>query len=281
MSGSGGGAPQENRFVLDRTESFTMRGHATGDDYRLDLALPEGEPPAEGWPVLYLLDSTGSFGTCVEALRRMGRRPDATGVRPMAVAGISASNGYDTARRQRDYTTIPTDREVEPGANGGAAIFLDFIENEVRPEVAGRLPLDTSRQTLCGHSLAGFFTLWALTARPAAFRNYAAISPSIWWDKTALMDGLARLSPRSNRVFMTVGEWEDALPPWQLASPGSDTVIARRAARRMVEGAAQVAQSLETSLGPGSVDFSILPEEDHASIISTAIPRILRFTSLA
>jgi len=281
MTGLHEGKPQESAFVLPRTKSTIVRAATSGDEYRLDIAFPDGEQPAAGWPVLYLLDSTGSFGTCVEAVRRMGRRPDATGVSPLVVAGISSASGYDTARRQRDYTTIPEDREVDAGANGGAEAFLDFIENQIKPEVAARLPVDASRETLCGHSLAGFFALWALTERPSAFQCYAAISPSIWWDKPALLNGAAQLLAQRQRVFLTVGEWEDALPPWQLASPGSETVIARRAARRMVEGVAQVAKALEVSLGAGFVDFSVLPDEDHVSIVSTAIPRILRMASRA
>lgn len=266
-------------FVLARTEKEIVLAPANGGDYRIDLALPEGDAPAAGWPVLYLLDSTGSFGTCVEALRRMGRRPDATGVTPMAVVGISAATGYDTARRQLDYTTIPRDREVETGANGGASAFLDFIEEQVKPHVADKLTIDARRQTLAGHSLAGFFTLWTLATRPAAFAAYAAVSPSIWWDKAELLERAAALPPAAARLLVTVGEWEDAMPPWQARAPGSEAVAARRAARRMVEGAGDVARAFETALGGASVRFSVLPEEDHASIVSAAMPRILRLAS--
>jgi len=266
-------------FMLDRTESFPAYCRRNGDEYRVFAAAPEGEPPADGWPVIYLLDATGSFATCVEALRRMSRRPDATGVSPAVIVGLSANTGYDVARRQRDYTTVRPDTAAS-GEHGMADVFLDFLESEVKPAVAGRFAVDPSRQTLCGHSLAGYFVLWALVTRPQAFRNYAAISPSIWWDKEALLAGASGLRENAARAFLTVGEWEGELPPWQRNAPGSESVRARRKARGMVEGTGEVAARLESALGAGNVGFLLLPEEDHASIISTAMPRVLRFASL-
>lgn len=266
-------------FVLERSESLVVHDRQRGDAYRVFIARPLGEPPHGGWPVLYLLDAEGSFGTCVEASRRMGRRPDATGVSPCVIVGVSADTGYDVARRQRDYTSPRQDAEPS-GDQGQAEAFLEFLESEVKPLVSGRLPVDRARQALCGHSLAGYFVLWALTARPRAFRAYAAISPSIWWDKAALLAGAKRLDEGAARVFVTVGEWEDELPPWQQAAPGSESVRARRQARRMVAGAGEVAATLASSLGASNVDFLLLPQEDHASIISTALPRVLRFASL-
>lgn len=264
--------------MLERTCSALLRCAAHGEDYRAYLALPEGEAPTGGWPVLYLLDATGAFGTCVEALRRMGRRPLATGVAPMAVVGLSAPDGYDVARRQRDYTTPRADSGDRPGANGGAELFLDFLERQVKPWVAGQVPVDPGRQTLCGHSLAGFFTLWVLATHPAAFRNYAAISPSVWWDRPALLEA-ALEPPADRRAFIAMGEWEDELPPWQKAGPDAASVLARRQARGMVAGARAVAARLETVLGGDNARFVLLPEEDHASIVSAAMPRVLRLAS--
>jgi predicted alpha/beta superfamily hydrolase len=266
-------------FALDRTQSISVRSRRTGDTYRLFLALPEGPPPPTGWPVLYLLDATGSFATCVEALRRMARRPDATGVSPMVIAGLSADTGYDVGRRQRDYTSVRPEAPVQ-GEHGMAGAFLDFIEEEIKPMVARQVAVDPSRQALCGHSLAGYFVLWALVHRPHAFRGYAAISPSVWWDKAALIEAADRLGEDAARAFITIGEWEDELPPWQQAAPGSEQVLARRKVRGMVVGAREVAARLQASLGSSHVHFSVLPGEDHASIISTAMPRVLRFISL-
>lgn len=248
-------------------------------DCRIDLLVPEGVPPAAGWPSVWLLDGAGCFGTCVEAMRRMSRRSDATGVVPHAIIGISAADAAgdtDRARRQHLFTTPRVDR---PGA-GGAEGFLRFLLEEVRPQVARRASLDPAGGTLWGHSLAGYFTLWALTHAPAAFRTYAAISPSVWWDRALLEDGLARLRADGQRALICIGEWEDALPPWQARAPGAAHALARRQERQMVAGARNIAGLLAGVLGQARVQFRLLPEEDHASVLSAAIPRMLRMASL-
>jgi predicted alpha/beta superfamily hydrolase len=276
-------------FSLAGTTSGRLHDDARGEHYRVDIAIPEGPPPAAGWPALYLLDAGGCFGTCVEALRRMGRRPDATGVSPMAIVGVSPASlpgGPGTPpQRQRDFTS---DRLVEgghsgsgdiPGTAGGAPGFLDFLEHVVKPHAGGVAPLDPARDTLFGHSLAGYFTLWALCNRPGAFRNHAAISPSIWWDRDGLFASLASLRGAAGAALLLVGEWEDGLSPWQAASAGAAQMAARRAARRMVGNVEDFGAALAARLGPSRVSAAVLPNEDHASIVSAAIPRALRLAS--
>jgi predicted alpha/beta superfamily hydrolase len=61
---------------------------------------------------------------------------------------------------------------MQPNAttDGGAAVFLDFIEKELVPHVEGRYPV-TDFRTLIGHSYGGLFTIYALSERPTLF-NY-------------------------------------------------------------------------------------------------------------
>lgn len=257
-------------------DGHLLHAAGTGDAYRVDIAVPGGAAPGPGWPLVLLLDASGCFGTCVEALGRMSRRPDATGVVPMVVAGISAPEGMaDTARRRRDFTSAVAG---VPGS-GGAPGFLRFIEEQVKPLIARKAPLDPARQTLFGHSLAGYFTLWCLASHARSFQSYAAISPSIWWDSDGLTAALADAPLTDRQVLICLGEWEDALPPWQLAAPGSSEVIARRAGRRMLDHARAVSAQLAAIHGSDRVQFRFLPEEDHASIVSAAIPRMLRMAS--
>ncbi len=275
--GGNTGQSHEAQFCLPDTRRFTLVRRGSDCTYRIDVAIADGVPPAGGWPSIVLLDAAGCFATCVEALRRMSRRPDATGVRPAVVIGISSAGPtQDNRQRQLDLTSAHPDK----ADTGGAPGFLSFIEDQVKPLVAGIIPLDPDRQTLFGHSLAGYFTLWALANHPAAFRNYAAISPSIWWDPDGLMAALSALAVRDRNLLLCLGEWEDALPPWQRAAPGSADVIARRRSRRMLGNAQALTDRLTSLLGEDRVQFRFLPEEDHASIISAAIPRMLRLASL-
>lgn len=276
------GAEDKNRlfrnshFLLSETEGHILHAAETKDAYRIDIAIPAGTPPAAGWPSLVLLDAADCFGTCIEALQRMSRRPDATGVVPAVVIGISVPEGVSAGpRRRRDFTS---EHENQPDS-GGAPMFYRFVEEQVKPLVAQQTRLDPSRQTLFGHSLAGYFTLWTLANHPHAFCNYAAISPSIWWDSAGLLAAVSATKVRDRHVLICLGEWEDSLPPWQRAAPGSAEVMMRRRERKMLEHAQVLSERLKEVHGAERVRFQFLPEEDHASIVSAAIPRMLRMAS--
>ncbi|MFT3965037.1 MAG: alpha/beta hydrolase-fold protein [Sphingobium sp.] len=268
-------------FILPRTEGLLLSHPAHGAPYRIDIALPEGEAPPEGWPSIWLLDASGCFATCVEALRRMVRRPAVTGVTPMAVVGIApAAGGSDIAVRRRDFTTKHVGEE---GATGGAEAFLTFLEGAAFRAAVSRLPLDPRRRTLLGHSLAGYFTLWALGRQPHAFRAYAAISPSIWWDKAALLEAASAASASSahSSVLVAVGEWEEGVAPDRGAMPiaMAEAMHARRNARRMIGNARDMAMHLAAVLGDDRVDFRLMEGDDHASILSSVMPQALRLAS--
>ncbi|THF64516.1 alpha/beta hydrolase [Pseudothauera nasutitermitis] len=257
--------------ALRGTQVRSVRS-AAGIDYHLCVWVPPGTPPAGGWPVVYALDGNAVFGTFVEGIRRSSRRPDATGVAPAAVVGIAQSGEHlfsPDALRQRDFS--PQDK------GGGAEAFLAFLADELAPALAGELSLNPARQTLFGHSLAGFFVLHALTQRPAAFQNFAAISPSVWWDEAGLRARLPALAGADARVFVAAGEWEDEVPPWQRPFPGYEELVQRRAQCRMVGNARDIAAELGALLGEERVRFQFFADEDHASILMIGIQRVLRF----
>lgn len=255
---------------------------ANGQTYRVSVWVPPGDPPPGGFPAICVLDANALFATIVEAVRRSSRRPDATGVRPMAVVGIAHDGDelFAQALRRRDFSHGPAAGEPAPadGSVGGAAPFLAFLLDELLPALRVDLALDATRQTLFGHSLAGYFVLEALAARPRAFRHWAAISPSIWWDETGLSARLAAAVPgRDARVFLGAGAWEDEVPPWQRQHPGYEQLVARRAQRRMVGAAQALAAALAGWLGPDRCRWQLFPEEDHASVVMVALQRVLRW----
>lgn len=242
----------------------------------LSVALPPGEAPTGGWPAVLLLEGESSFGTCVEAVRRMSRRSDATGVAPMAIIGITCADHADKEIRRRDFGLIG--RADSGQANGGLA---GFIEHELLPALTATFAVDGARLALFGHSLAGYFVLRVLAEHSHCFRHYAAISPSIWWDRDGLEETLHETDLAGRRAFIAIGEWEGALPPWQSGLPGSTEALARRESRRMMANARELAGDLAARMGEGAVQFALFDNEDHASIITRAMAPVLRFVSAA
>ncbi len=160
---------------------------ATGPGHRLFRAVPKSLPPAEGWPVLYLLDGNAAFDFLTVAHLAL--------VPGLMLVGV----GYDTdrqfarERRTLDFTApegpgdgIRPDHVHEGRMAGGGAQFLDRLTGPLREAAETGLPVDPARRTLWGHSFGGLFTLYALLSRPGAFNRYAAISPSIWWDEALI-----------------------------------------------------------------------------------------------
>lgn len=241
-----------------------------GRGYDARLAWPEEEAPPEGFPVIYLLDAEAAFATTVEAVRMRSRRPDATAVVPAIVVGIGfgAEDAGLRARRLQEYA---------PPAN---AELLEFLEHEVKPAVERTFPIDRTRQSLVGHSLGGLFVVQTLLSRPAAFRTYVAVSPSLWRDRDtvfAAVDTLQEDPARplgDRRVLITVGEYEQTLAPWQVGQPGADAIAQRRRDRQMVDDARGLAARLDPLAD--AVGFELFAGEDHASVVTLSISRSLR-----
>ncbi len=257
-----------------------LRARSNGACYEIRVWCPQVEQATQRLPVIYVLDGSDFFGTFVDSVARLARRPDATNVTPAMVVAVSpADTGNDArARRYADYTPGPPAEEPRPvQATGGADAFLEFLRDELAPLIEGDFPADPRRRILFGHSLAGFFTLHALATRPDSFETCIAVSPSIWWNEGVLNAGFKRLAPRGQRASIAVGEWEDELPPWQRRRSGARQTMERRARRAMIERAERIAATLACTLGSDRVEFHRFPDEDHASVVLVAIARALRF----
>lgn len=273
-------------FTLSGSQVRRVTAAGSGIGYLVAVWLPPVPPPADGFPAVYVLDGHTLFGTFVEAVRRASRRAAATGVGPAVIVGIAPDHPpgeLDTAvadARYRDFTFGPaaSASNAAGGAVGGASRFLSFLVDELIPSLTHEMPLDFSRQMLFGHSLAGYFVLHALASRPGAFRSYAAISPSIWWDQAGLRTPIAGLARGSARVFIAVGEWEgDVLPPGLRDRADQAGIQQRRTDRRMIANARVVADDLRVTIGESAVTLRVFPEEDHASVLMIATQRALRF----
>lgn len=152
---------------------YQLNSQVLGEDRSYRVALPASYRWASNrrYPVLYLLDGAQRFGhtaTSVEALAASGDIPETI------VVGIDSG-----AARTRDFT--PTNWEAIAGG-GGADKFRSFLSTELIPAVEKEFRTNGYRQ-ISGHSLAGLYVLYNLSAEPALFQSYTAIAPTLEWDK--------------------------------------------------------------------------------------------------
>ena len=64
---------------------------------------------------------------------------------------------------------------------GGAKVYLQLLENQILPEIEGRLGLVDPERWLIGISLSGLFAVWA-AVESNLFTRIASISGSFWYE---------------------------------------------------------------------------------------------------
>ncbi len=245
-----GRSPFRHRPPLSRirqpdgpTHRLDERHFASADGrrfYRIDVAIPVGAPPADGWPAFVMLDGNALFETLGPA--DLALVPDA------AIVGI----GYDPMPRRdgdartQDYTPpFPADDPVDPAdpepEAGGADIFLTLLAEYILPSLSIDFSLDPSRRMLWGHSYGGLFALNTLFKQPDLFRSYYAVSPSVRWHAPLILD-LEAASPRrasgvSQVALLYEIPDEAALDPGRKARLGQARAVAAELLRRLQERA--------------------------------------------
>ncbi|QKV20479.1 alpha/beta hydrolase [Oricola thermophila] len=256
---------------------FTISASVTGRRYRIHVALPRDEPARpEGYPVIYMLDGNATFLTGAEALRLQTRKPKGFEPAVLVAIGYETDQPFAVTERYYDYTTpaplenLPKRKNGEPWPErGGADAFLDFIEDDLKPEIARRLPVDPDRETLAGHSLGGFLTLYAFLTRPDSFATYVAGSPSIWWNGQELLDSAARFVKSSpdlagKRLFIGIGanEWEDMVADAKTMADRLSVLEDRGLTVRYQQFAGEEHITVLPALISRAVSFSLIPDVD-------------------
>lgn len=187
LAACGSDAPPITGRVVDETFESSI----VGDTYRVLVRLPPGydEDPSARYPVVYQLDAT-SFGPQFDITAGLASELAAAGEVPEAIVvgvGYPYEAGFGEPRgRWRDYQT-----EIDDDTPGGAAEFLRFLREELLPYVDATYRSDPAAgRTLSGHSLGGFFTLYAMLATAGEeeppFTRYVAADPSLGEDDAEL-----------------------------------------------------------------------------------------------
>ena len=167
--------------------TFLLESRVLGEARRINVQTPP-RYEVDGrvrYPVLYMPDGGleedfPHVAATVEAAIRAGE------IDAMILVGI------ENTERRRDLTgptAVASDRRIAPRV-GGSAAFRAFIADELMPEVERRYRT-SARRAIVGVSLAGLFVLETLFVRPELFDTYIALSPSLWWNDGALVEGAA------------------------------------------------------------------------------------------
>jgi predicted alpha/beta superfamily hydrolase len=200
---------EPRRGTLDHIRGF--HSEVLGNDRDITIYLPPGYNDGDDrrYPVLYMHDGQNLFEPerafipgqhwrlAESADETIGRRT----AQPMIIAGIDNTG----SSRIDEYT--PTHDAARYGG-GKAGDYGVMLIEELKPVIDAqyRTLRDVSNTALGGSSLGGLATLHLGLTHSDVFGNLAVMSPSVWWDKRAILADLDRFNAqRRPRIWLDMG----------------------------------------------------------------------------
>jgi len=206
-------AKQDDSEELESIPSKTLFSESVKDSFSIFIRLPKdyATKKNKNFAVIYLLDANVYFDIVADAMKENNSDAILVGI------GYKDFILMDSLR-DRDYTfpaALPSDSFK---VSGGADKFLSFITDELLPYISKTYKTDTGNRTLMGHSLGGYFTLYALEQallnKNNFFKNYIAPSPSLNYCNNYLVKQFQNIQGNNNlkqlTLFLTYGAREDS-----------------------------------------------------------------------
>lgn len=195
----------------ESTPTTTLFSKSVKDSFTVFVSLPKNYQKKKNqiFPVIYLLDANAYFDIVAEAIR-----DNKTNV---ILIGIGYKDAMMmNALRDRDFTFPKALPQDSLQVSGGAIRFLSFINGELVPYIDKTYSTDANNRTLMGHSLGGYFTLFALEQsimnKNNSFKNYVAASPSLEYCNSYLINqfyNISNFNKNKKTLFLTLGGNED------------------------------------------------------------------------
>lgn len=195
--------------------AFTLKPDFSEQPYSFFVHLPKNyaKYKKRTWPVVYLLDGNIYFDPVTASAESL-KKKNKLSAEPIIV-GIGYENAYSMdSLRNRDYTFPIASPEDSFALSGSGDKFYNFIKSDVVRYVDRTYRTDTSSRTLMGHSLGGYFVLYALYRQMTdvqIFKSFVAASPSIFYHHyyiTGKMKDAGNPSSPGINLYMTIGELE-------------------------------------------------------------------------
>ena len=197
--------------TLRRHEQF--HSEFLPDDRDVLVWLPPGydREADRRYPVLYMHDGQNLFDPDTAFQKgehwRLGETAAdliaASQLEPLIIVGI-----YNTGQvRIHEYT--PT-KDARLGG-GLASDYGRLIANELKPLIdrTYRTLPDAAHTGLGGSSLGGLVTLHLGFTQPSVFGRLAVLSPSVWWDRRAILTTVRQTRPKpALRLWVDMGTAE-------------------------------------------------------------------------
>ncbi|WP_369993330.1 alpha/beta hydrolase-fold protein [Winogradskyella sp.] len=188
-----------------QTINHTINSKILKEDRTYSIGLPPSYDSAKhGYPILLILDGHYHLHhvmTTMEVMSKEGQIPE------MIVVAVNTKE-----HRTRDLSPTKSligydgkDNSQWQETSGGGHQFLEFLEQEILPEVKKKYRTK-DYAIFVGHSLGGLLAAEAYLDN-SAFNSYIAMDPSFWWDNRYVVNKIdtALTKKRKNRRFYFSG----------------------------------------------------------------------------
>lgn len=263
--------PAARPYVLDGTQVLPVPDPVSGRQYEIFVNLPAGydREPQRRYPVLYITDADYGF----PLIRSIARRINLDGpvTQDFILVGLSYAKGEEPmASRRRDYT--PSERRgagaPKEAVHGGGLAYQVYLKGTVLPFVDTRFRTEPEHRVFMGHSYGGLLGAQILLTEPDLFKSYILGSPSLWFDKSAILkldaDYAASHKDLTADVFFYVGAFEATKPGDRRYNRSTD----------MVKDLAEFQARLKAHHYPGlRLRSEVLAGENHLTVFPPGFTR--------
>jgi uncharacterized protein len=263
-------------WELPNTQVHQLPAQSNGRHYEVWVELPPSYGKTEKkFPVLFVSDASYAFPLIRSIRNRLGA--GGQNIEDFVIVGLSyATEDNPTDSRSLDYT--PTNvfkRAKKPGENfgakayGGAALYAQYLQQQVIPFVLNNYQIDPKRKLFVGHSYGALLGAQILLTQPDTFDTYILSSPSLWFDDKTIFrleqQYAAKHKDLTAKVQLYAAEFEQIKPGPRYANRVS-----------VVDDMLLFENSLKSRNYPGlQIQSQIIADEDHLSVFPSMISRAL------
>jgi predicted alpha/beta superfamily hydrolase len=263
-------------WELPNTQVHQLPAQSNGRHYEVWVELPPSYGKTEKkFPVLFVSDANYAFPLIRSIRNRLGA--GGQNIEDFVIVGLSYAQGDNpTDSRSLDYTpTNVLKRAKKPGENfsakayGGAALYAQYLRQQVIPFVLNTYQVDPKRKLFVGHSYGALLGAQIMLTQPDTFDTYILSSPSLWFDDKTMLkleqQYAANHKDLKAKVQLYAAEFEQLKPGPRYANRVSivdDTLLFEKTLKSRNYSGLQI-------------QSQIIADEDHLSVFPSMISRAL------
>ena len=202
-------------FRVEKRRIAIRRGRIERfDDFSrpVTVYLPPGyDEGKERYPVLYMQDGQNLFDAERAYIPgqhwRLKEAADAAITERTAAPVIIVGIDHAGVARVDEYT--PT-RDPRHKGGGRADDYARLLLEELKPLIDSRYRTRPDDSAIGGSSLGGLVAIYLVLKHPRVFPRAAVMSPSVWWDKRAILREVDAFEGPRPRIWLDIGGREGA-----------------------------------------------------------------------